>query len=160
MPKKNILESTGYCGLYCPDCIRYKSKAAKLADKLLVELDRSDFKEYAGIKSSSKKQLNPVKAFNRYPECIEVLDAIANLQCNIPCRLGEGCSSFSCEILKCCKNKGFEGCWQCEEFENCLNFEGLHSIHGESPIRNLKVIKKHGINNWPKYRHKSYIWQK
>jgi len=160
MLKKNALELTGYCGLYCPDCIRYKSKASKLADKLLVELEKSEFEEYAKIKSSPKKQLNPVKALDRYPECIEVLDAIANLQCNIPCRIGGGCPTFSCDILKCCTSKGYNGCWQCETFARCNKFEGLHSIHGESPTQNLKEIKKNGINNWTKHRHNCYVWQK
>lgn len=159
MPKKSALELTGYCGLYCPDCIRYKSKASGLANNLLEELEKSEFGEYAKIKSSSKKQLNPVKEFEHYTECIEVLGAIADLQCNIPCRVGGGCPTFSCDILKCCTNKGFDGCWQCGTFKTCGKFRPLESVHGNCPKENLKKIKKYGMENWVKFRHKPYIWQ-
>ena len=90
MKKVTNLDLTGYCGLYCPDCIRYKSKASDLAEQLLEELDKSEFAEYARLKSSPKKQLNPVKQFAHYQECCEILNTIANLQCNIPCRIGGG----------------------------------------------------------------------
>ena len=131
-----------------------------LANNLLEELEKSEFGEYAKIKNSAKKQLNPVKQLTNYNECIEVLGAIADLQCNIPCRIGGGCPTFSCDILKCCTKKNLEGCWQCEEFMNCAKFKGLQSIHGNTPQQNLSEIKKHGINNWTKYRHNCYIWQK
>ena len=35
---KQEVELTGYCGLYCGDCIRYRSRAADLAEELLDEL--------------------------------------------------------------------------------------------------------------------------
>jgi len=58
---------TAYCGLYCGDCIRYNSKASKLAYDLKEELQRVKFDKYAEVKSLS------VKEFKHYKECCELL---------------------------------------------------------------------------------------
>ena len=47
---------TAYCGLYCGDCIRYRCKASDLADKLLNEIDKHHFMEYANIKRTHIKE--------------------------------------------------------------------------------------------------------
>ena len=150
---------TAYCGLYCGDCIRYRSRAADLARDLLNELQDTEFNKYAEIKSSSTEQFDAVKQFEHYRECCEVLEAIIALQCNNPCRVGRGCSSFSCKILECSRKKGFEGCWQCDEFESCGKFEPLKAIHGDSPRQNLKRIKELGLDRWAEHRCRPYVWQ-
>ena len=151
---------TAYCGLYCGDCIHYQSRAADLARELLNELQATGFDKYADIKSSSTKQLDAVKQLEHHRECCEVLEAIAALQCNTPCRVGGGYPTFSCEILECCKRKAIEGCWQCGEFEGCMRLESLQSIHGDSHQQNLKKIKELGLDRWAKHRCRPYIWQK
>ena len=153
------IELTAYCGLYCSDCIRYRSKAADLASELIEELHDTQFSNYADIKSSSEKQLDAVEQLKKYKECCEVLEAIAALQCNTPCRVGGGCPTFSCDILECCHGKGFEGCWQCDKFESCGKFEPLESIHGVCPKENLKKIKELGLDKWAEHRCKPYVWQ-
>jgi hypothetical protein len=153
------LDLTGYCGLYCPDCIRYKSKATDLAKALLDELKVTGFKRYAGLKSSSVKQLNRVKQFEHYKECCDVLQAIVTLQCNRPCRTGGGCPTFSCRILECCKSKGFEGCWQCGKSANCEQLKPLEPIHGVCVKENLRSIRESGLEQWIKNRCEPYIWQ-
>jgi hypothetical protein len=152
-------ELTAYCGLYCKDCIRYRSRAADLARQILDELKNTQLDKYASIKCSEQKQLNPVKQFGHFRECCEVLEAIAALQCNRPCRTGGGCPTFSCEILECCQKNGLEGCWRCSKFENCEKLAMLNSIYGDSTRQNLKLIREHGIDNWAKHRNKPYIWQ-
>jgi len=153
------IELTAYCGLYCGDCIRYRSRASDLARELLSEFRNMEFGKYATIKSSSAMQFDTVKQFEHYEECCEVLEAIVALQCNSPCRVGGGCATFSCGILECCLKKGFDGCWQCAEFESCQRFEALRAIHGDSPRQNLRTIKKFGLDKWVEHRHKPYIWQ-
>jgi hypothetical protein len=37
---KQEIELTAYCGLYCGDCIRYRSKAIDLAEDLAYELQK------------------------------------------------------------------------------------------------------------------------
>ena len=152
-------ELTAYCGLYCGDCIRYRSRTADLAREILSELQNTEFNKYAEIKGSSEKQLDAVKQFEHYGKCCEVLEAIVALQCNNPCRVGGGCPTFSCEILECCRNKSFEGCWKCDEFQSCEKFEPLKSIHGNSPQQNIRTIREFGLDKWSEHRHKPYIWQ-
>jgi hypothetical protein len=143
---------TGYCGLYCGDCIRYKSKAADLALELLNELKRVDFANYAKVKRSS------VKEFERYDEMIKAVEAIKYLKCNTPCRLGgDGCAK-PCEIRKCAPSKNLKGCWECSEFEKCGKLEFLKPVHGNGPQKNLKKIKKYGLENWAIHREKIYPW--
>jgi len=156
---KKVIELTAYCGLYCGDCIRYRSKAADLARDLLSELQDREFGKYAEFKSGSAKQFDAVKQFDHYKECCEVLEAIIALQCNNPCRVGGGCPTFSCKILECCRQQGLEGCWQCDEFESCGKFEPLKSCHGDSPQQNLRIIKECGLEKWAEHRQKFFVWQ-
>jgi hypothetical protein len=153
------IELIGYCGLYCGDCIRYRSKASDLARELLCELHATEFDKYAAIKSNSLDQLDAVKKFEHYGECCKVLEAIAALQCNSPCRIGGGCGPPPCDVLACCREKGFDGCWQCHEFEKCGKFESFRAIYGDSPRQNLRTVKKFGLDKWVGHRHKCYIWQ-
>ena len=153
------IELIGYCGLYCGDCIRYRSRASDLARELLCELHNTEFGKYAAIKSSSVNQLDAVKKFEHYGECCEVLETIVALQCNSPCRIGGGCPTFSCGVLACCREKGFDGCWQCDEFEKCQRFESFRAIHGDSPRQNLRAVRKFGLDKWVEHRHKCYVWQ-
>jgi len=153
------IELIGYCGLYCGDCIRYRSKASDLARELLCELHATEFDKYVAIKSNSVDQLDAVKKFEHYGECCKVLEAIAALQCNSPCRIGGGCAPPPCDVLACCREKGFDGCWQCDEFEKCGKFESFRAIYGDSPRQNLRTVKKFGLDKWVGRRHKCYIWQ-
>jgi hypothetical protein len=52
--EKSMTDSdlTGCCGLYCGDCIRYKSRASDLAKDLLREFEKMRFSEYAKVKQS------------------------------------------------------------------------------------------------------------
>lgn len=145
-------ELTGYCGLYCGDCIRYQSTASELADELLNEIDKSDFAEYAKIKRAHKKE------FENFESFISLLKAISAIKCEVPCGLGgDGCGG-TCEIIECVSAKGFAGCWECNDFEKCDKFDFLEPFHGDAPLKNLKIIKKLGIENWAKYREKCYPW--
>jgi hypothetical protein len=85
------IELIEYCGLYCRDCIRYRSKASDLARELLCELHNTEFDKYAAVKKSE-----------HYGEYCEVLEAIVALQCNSPCRMGGGCVPPPCDVLTCC----------------------------------------------------------
>ncbi|MFC2016281.1 DUF3795 domain-containing protein [Chloroflexota bacterium] len=156
MGKQRERELTAYCGLYCGDCIRYRSRAADLARDLLSELQDTEFDKYAEAKRLSRDKAEELE---HYQECCEVLTAMVRLQCNESCRVASGCPTFSCKIVECCQKKGFEGCWQCGEFENCREFESLRPFHGDVPIMNLEKIGELGLDNWVEYRQKFYIWQ-
>jgi Protein of unknown function (DUF3795) len=143
---------TAYCGLYCGDCIRYKSKASDLADELLKELEKTQFKYYAKVKQSQ------IQDFDHYDPMLKLLGHISKLRCEVPCRLGgDGCIG-SCEIIACVKDKSFGGCWECSEFETCESLAFLKPFHGDTPRNNLRKIKEFGISAWAKHRGKCYPW--
>ena len=145
-------ELTAYCGLYCGDCLRYKSKAADLARDLESELRRVKFDKYAEVKSASVKELK------HYEECRQVLEAIVKLECDTPCRVGgDGCLQ-PCEIKSCVQAKKLEGCWECDEFERCKKFEFFKPIHGDNTKENVRKIKEYGLSRWAKHRGKFYSW--
>jgi Protein of unknown function (DUF3795) len=144
---------TAYCGIYCPDCLRYKNKYSKHAERLKADLEKISFHKYAEIKA-------PFGAnYEKYQDFIEVIDTLISSQCDKPCRVGGGCSGTPCKIMNCCISKNYEGCWECGELAACDKFEMLHPRCGERPKRNLKLIVKHGIDNWDSLRGKFYIWQ-
>jgi len=146
------IELTAYCGLYCGDCIRHRSKFEDLARDLGNELQKVRFDKYAEAKSAS------VRGFGNYEEFRDVLDAMVKLKCDAPCRAGgDGCLQ-PCEIKACVQLKGLEGCWQCDEFEGCGKFEFLEPICGDTPQQNLRKIKEYGLDGWAQYRGKYYAW--
>ncbi len=40
--------------------------------------------------------------------------------------------------------RGFEGCWECQEFEPCQKLDFLKPIHADSNVKNLRKLKKQG----------------
>jgi len=129
-----------YCGLYCGDCFGYKGKVADLARDLRKELRQAKFEEdVKGI---------PFKEFQHYNECYEVLGAMVRLRCKRAYRGGGG-NPF-CKIRKCYQTKGVEGCWECGDFETCGKLDFLKVNHGDAHIKNLRKIKKQGIDEFLK----------
>lgn len=149
---KQEIELAAYCGLYCGDCPHYKSKFADLARDLENKLQKAKFDKYAKIKSTS------VKEFDYYKEFCELLHQIAKLKCDVPCRAGGDGRSQPCEIKKCVQSKNLEGCWACNAFERCERFELLKRFHGDTPQKNLRKIKKYGLDKWAKHRGKHFLW--
>ncbi|TFG92271.1 MAG: DUF3795 domain-containing protein [Syntrophobacterales bacterium] len=145
---------TGYCGLYCGDCIRYRSRASELAADLLKEFENTQFAEYAKVKQSQ------IPDFQHYKGMVSLLAHISRLRCNVPCRLGgDGCM-VSCPIMECVKGKAFEGCWECSEYKACQKLTFLKSFHGDTPLDNLDKIKEFGLRTWAKHRGNCYPWLK
>lgn len=110
---------TSYCGVYWPDCIWYRNSFSTLAKALKDELKQVDFERYSSIKSPFGPELE------FYQEFLSVLNFIAKNDCSEPYRIGGGCAGQPCEIMKCADKKKLEGCWQCEEMEDCDKFEIL-----------------------------------
>ena len=150
--KPDQRDLTAFCGLYCGDCVRYKCRASTLSNELLDEISKLHLAEYAKVKQDHKKE------FENFDSFIDLLKAISEINCEIPCRLGGDGSGGTCEIIECVKNKSFEGCWECDEFEGCNKFAFLKPFHGNAPVNNLKKIREHGLSNWAKHRDKCYPW--
>jgi hypothetical protein len=143
---------TCYCGLYCGDCIRYKSSASELAADLLKEFEDTQFGDYAKAKGSQ------IPDFRDYSIVVNLLTHISHLRCDIPCRLGGGGCTGSCPIIECVKGKSLEGCWECSEYKACEKLDFLKTFHGDTPLHNLGMIRKLGIEAWAKHWGKCYPW--
>ena len=155
---ESVFDLTAYCGLYCGDCNRFRSRASDLARDLLAELDSTKFDKYVKVKSTALNQPNKREELRYYPEFRDIIETIIDLKCENPCRIGGGCPTFSCKIMECCLTKGLDGCWQCDTFESCTQFDFLKAMHGDSLVENLRAIREHGIDNWVEHRGKFYVW--
>jgi len=133
-------ELVAYCGLYCGDCFIYKGKIADLARDLRKELRQAKFNRQA----ESMSTVSFFKSFKDYRQCYEVLGAMVRFRCKNACRGGGG--PPYCKIRKCCQKKNIEGCWQCDEFETCEKLDFLNPVHGDAHLRNLRKLKKQGVN--------------
>ena len=127
-----------YCGLFCNECFSHTGKIADLARDLRKELRQTRFDKTA----ESLSTLSFFKVFKEYPSCYDVLGAMVKLRCKNACRNGGG-NPF-CAIRKCCVKKGFEGCWQCDEFEDCSKMDFLKANHGDAHLKNLRKIRRKG----------------
>ena len=133
-------ELAAYCGLYCGDCFSYQGKIADLSKDLRKELRQVKFDRVAeGI---------PFKEFKNYKECYQVLGALVRLRCKNACRGGGG--NPWCKIRLCCQKKGIDGCWQCDEIEDCKKLRFLEPIHQDAHLKNLRKIKRVGVDEWMK----------
>lgn len=136
MTDKNLIS---YCGLYCGDCLFYTGSIADSAKDLRKELIKYKFYEVA-------KAL-PFKEFKNYHECYEMLGAMTNLRCK-GCR--ERDRAKYCNIAICAHKKEYKGCWECDEFETCQQFDFLKAVHKDANLKNLRKIKKYGIDSFLK----------
>jgi hypothetical protein len=139
---KNLI---AYCGLYCGDCPIGKREIADLAKKLMEKLNETDFPRIAqGLPEVHKEY----RAFDNYQKFDEVLALIGKINCGKPCKDGGG--EESCQIRNCCQEKKIEGCWECEEFENCQKLMWIKPVNQDNHIKNLRIIKHQGIDTFLK----------
>ena len=131
---------TAYCGLYCLDCIPSNKKFFQLVSELDKTLKDLKFENYAKLKSKKSA------IFNDYPVFIKVLKEIKKLECSSTCRDGPnsilGCRT-NCKIRICAIEKGYEGCWQCDNHKDCANLSDL-KINHPGLEKNIELIKIYG----------------
>jgi hypothetical protein len=133
----------GYCGLYCGNCILRIGNVADLSRQLLEKFHEIKFEKWAkGLASLSKE----LKAFENYESCYEVLEAWQEMRCEKVCKEGGG--GASCKIRICCQKKNIEGCWECEQFEDCKTLAWLKPVNGEVNINNIRKIRSEGIEKF------------
>jgi hypothetical protein len=69
----------------------------------------------------------------------------------------EGCKgpldahwSSDCEMLQCAKKKGYEYCFQCEDFPctTVNNFASDGVSHHQRTVENAKIMRKTGLDAW------------
>jgi len=131
------LDLLAYCGLHCGDCPMYGGEVADLARDLRKKLRQTRFDRLAKGLSGVFKDLQD------YDQCYRALGAMVRMRCRRACRAGGG--PPACKMRNCCQKKGIQGCWECDEFESCLNLEVLRPVHGEAHLKNLRSIRKRGV---------------
>jgi hypothetical protein len=124
-----------FCGLYCGDCPVYTRTIADRARDLRAVLRQTRFDIFA--------RKIPTEQYQHYAECYECLGAMTKMRCRQTCR--DRSSNAKCKIRKCCLNRGYEGCWECAEFEGCENLAWLKTVHEDSHVKNLRIVARHGI---------------
>jgi hypothetical protein len=122
----------------------YKGRLADLARDLRKELRQAKLDKHADFMST----ISFFEALKDYRQCYEVLGVLVKLRCKKACK-GNGGPPF-CKIRKCCQKKSIEGCWECNEFETCEKLDFLKSLHGEAHIKNLRALKKKGVERFLK----------
>ena len=88
------------------------------------------------------------KEYEKYDDCYRVLGAMVKMRCGKTCRNGGG--NPTCKIRNCAKKKKMNGCWECNEFEKCEKLQFLNANHGVAHIKNLRILKKKGIEEFEK----------
>ena len=131
-------ELIAYCGLYCGDCHGYQQRVPDLARDLRKELRQTKYRKFAHFISQEKFG----EGFKEYDKAYEVMGAMVKFRCKKGCRKGGG-NPF-CKIRKCVQKKGFEGCWECDQFESCKKLEFLEGVHDQGHIKNLRRLMKKG----------------
>ena len=135
-------EWLAYCGIYCGDCLGQTGVIADAATTFVGVLEKVQF--HRTVASVFPDKLEDYKKLR------ETLGFMTGLRCPKVCRERKD-ADVSCEVRKCCTDKGFYACYECDDFETCdtlrSQFDGLHAL---SCVKNLKAIKEMGLEAWIK----------
>lgn len=144
-------EDIAYCGLYCAECPNKTGAIADLARDLRKELRTYRFDKTAELLGT----FSFFQEYKNYPTCYEVLGAMVKMRCYKTCK--QGGANPGCKIRKCAQKKNYNGCWECDSFENCEKLDFLNTNHGKAHIMNLKKINKKGVDEFLKGKKHWYV---
>jgi hypothetical protein len=136
-----------YCGLYCGQCPSHLGRIADLSRDLRKELRDTKFDKMA----ESLAEISFFRILKGYGTCYEVLGAMVKMRCHRMCKGGGG-PPF-CKMRKCCEKKGYDGCWECDDFETCEHLDFLVPGHGDAHIKNLRLLKRKGVKEFKRGKH-------
>ncbi len=128
---------TAYCGLYCGDCAFGQGTIPDLARDLRKELRAQRFEKVA--------EVIPFMEADKYKDAYELLGILVKMRCK-GCKTGS--RSKFCHIAQCAVKNGLQGCWECGEFSSCTKLDFLVPVHGDAHLKNLRKIKKVGVEEW------------
>ena len=141
-----------YCGLFCGNCPIRQSKVDKLSDELLNKLETPELqKMILGLPEIFPEQFGSFKDIDKF---YEILKAMKKLSCSRICKEEGG--STNCKIRICCRDKGFEGCWNCSQFETCETLSWLEPTHKCANIQNMKIIRDKGMEEFLALKEKNW----
>lgn len=166
------------CGLNCCDCMFYKKEIYETAKRLKELISESRIDTFLSmmsqeeVNSSVARHLNTdhkefngnFSVFAQFPQFMEVLQGLINVQCQKTCHEAGGCSmcgeTKECAAIICVKEKELRGCWECEEHSSCNKLEFQRASYGKTIDGNFRIIKNQGISAVPSRGHDYYEWQR
>jgi hypothetical protein len=136
-------ELLAYCGLYCGDCGGYSGEIANTAINLLKILEKYKFERTAKCLFSEK--------LKKYDSLIDMLQFLTTIKCEEICRNRKD-SETSCKVRRCCREKGFYACYECDMYDKCtiLRETNQEDLYGNSYLKNFQAIKEMGLDEWLK----------
>jgi hypothetical protein len=147
--KKNGEELLAYCGFYCGDCLGYTGVIADASKDFKKVLEKYKFERTAECILYDK--------LKDYDGFFANLVFMTGLKCPFACRGRK--EDVSCRVRRCCINKGFYACSQCDDFEVCGELKALmDGLHYNSIIKNLKSIKAMGLKEWIRKGKRHHYW--
>ena len=136
MSKPDDVELVAYCGLYCGDCAGRSGELADAARVLLERMEEYRFDITARSLFADR--------FKDYDGLVSMLEFMTDTKCPAPCKARER----TCAIARCCVDRGYSGCYECDEFQTCEKLGELAGVHGDSCVRNSEAIRKLGPAAW------------
>jgi hypothetical protein len=137
---ENRKELLGYCGLYCGDCPAYTGEIADAATTMLDMLAK--YRVDLVADSILPKELNDYATFRK------TLEFMGKARCDAICRNRDN-KTTSCGIRKCCREKGYFGCHECDDFEDCEHIKTfMKGFHADACVKNLQAIREMGVETW------------
>jgi hypothetical protein len=147
---ENKKELLAYCGFYCGDCLGYTGLLAKRAKSLMTVLEKYRFEQIA-------RSLFP-KELKEYDRFHQMLGFMTGLKCPKICRERKEVET-SCQVKKCCIDKGFYACYECDDLETCDKLKSLfEGLHYDASVKNLKGIKEMGLEAWIEKGKRHHYW--
>jgi hypothetical protein len=137
MDQVNGKELACYCGLYCGACAIKNGQISNAANTLQAMLQAYEYQQWAPMLADF------VPATKHYPEFQGVLEWLTAQDC--PGCVGGG-GNPACAIRLCAKEKGYAGCWECDE-AGCTK---LQEIDRGAPdaVSNRQRIREAGLETW------------
>jgi hypothetical protein len=133
-----------YCGLHCGDCVIRTGRLAALAQALRHQMRKPEFMKLAeGLPEIKPEIFNGLREAER---CLQVLDSMTHLDCERVCHSGGG--GQACAIRKCGQERGFDGCWECDDFEHCETLASIDPVHKGAHRKNIRMIRQKGIDGF------------
>jgi hypothetical protein len=128
-----------YCGFYCGDCLGRTGVIADAAERFQEVLERYQFEKTAHA-------IFP-EEMPEYDKLTDMVRFMTGLRCPTVCRDREGDSS--CGAKKCCMERGYFACYECDGFEECDVLKKAQvGVHEEACMLNLRSIREMGLDAW------------
>ena len=147
--KPGTRNELAYCGFYCGDCLGRTGVIADAAERFKAVLDEYRFEKTAHAVFPEE--------LPEYDKLTDMVTFMAGLRCPAVCRDREGDSS--CGAKRCCIEKGYYACYECDGFEACETLKRAQvGIHEDACMLNLRAIREIGLDAWLERGERHSYW--